>query len=50
MPRQKSKTFFYSFGNMDIQSQSQKNQSEESKRVIINIDDDEVEEIDFKEI
>lgn len=50
MPKRQSKTFFYTFGNMNFQSESLKNQNQESKRVVISIDDDEVEEIDFKEL
>lgn len=48
--RAESKTFFYTFGNMNAQPRPPKPDNQESKRVVISIDDDEVEEIDFKEL
>lgn len=50
MPKRGSKTFFYTFGSMNAQPTPPKPQNQESKRVVISIDDDEVEEIDFKEL
>lgn len=48
--RTESKAFFYTFGSMNAQPTPPKSQNQESKRVVISIDDDEVEEIDFKEL
>lgn len=50
MPKQTSKTFFYSFSSMNAHTEPQNSEHQESKRVVINIDDDEVEEIEFKDL